>query len=169
MIPKVTKRVTHRKEKVYKRDQGDYDFLKYWSVVKKWTQANYELSSSDLDFLLYLYSEKLFTRQQFKDHSNFISWDARRWDRLMKGEWIIVWRKGSMHEANLYDTSYKAKKMINTMYKRLLGLEPIPTSPRRSKILRKKAHYSHKVLAMAVNKCNADFKERKQRPSLELQ
>lgn len=169
MIPKVTKRVTHRKEKVYKRKQGDYDFLKYWTVVKKWTQVNYDLSSSDLDLLLYLYSEKLFTRQQFKDQTNFISWDARRWERLMHGEWIIVWRKGAMGEANLYDTSYKAKKMINTMYKRLLGLEPIPTSPRRSKLVRKKAPYSHKVLSIAVNQCNADIKERKQRPSLELQ
>jgi hypothetical protein len=169
MIPKVKKKVIYRKEKVFRKVENDYDFLKYYSVVKKWTQINNGIRSSDLDFLVYLYSEKLFTRQQFKDHSNHISWDARRFNRLLEEGWIYVWRKGSMNEANLYDTSYKAKKMVNTMYKRLLGIEPIPETTRRSKIIRKKAPYSHKVLAMAVSRFNNEVKERKQRPSLELQ
>jgi hypothetical protein len=169
MIPKVKKKVTHRKEKVYNRTQGDYDFLKYWSVVKKWTQINNNLNPAEVDTLLFLYSEKLFTRQQFRDQENFISWDSTRFNKLLREEWIYVWRKGNMHEANLYELTYKAKKMVNSMYKKLLGLEPIPSSQRRSKILRKKAPYNHKVLAIAVNKFNDDLKERKQRPSLELQ
>jgi uncharacterized protein (DUF608 family) len=169
MIPKVKKNVIYRKEKIFRKVENDYDFLKYYSVIKKWTQINNGLSSSDLDFLVYLYSEKLFTRQQFRDHANHISWDSNRFKRLLDNGWIYIWRKGAMHEANLYDTSYKAKKMVNTMYKRLLGLEPLPESTRRSKILKKKAPYNHKVLAMAVTRVNKETKERKQRPSPELQ
>lgn len=172
MIPKVKKKVTHRRDnnKIYGRKQGEYDFLKNWTIIRKWAIITYGLkSTADLEILLFLYSEKLFTRTQFSEFSNFLSWDKERFNRLLKEDWIYIWRHRNHQETHLYEVSYKGKKMINSIYKKLLGLEPIPESVRRNKIFLKTAPFSHKTLAIAIKKYNKEFKERKQRPSLGLQ
>ena len=168
MIPKLKKKVLYRKEKVFRKKESDHDFLKNWSIVKKWAVVNNNLKPAEIDMLLFLYSEKLFTRQQFRDFSNFLSWDRQRFNNLLKNDWIYVWRKGAMHEANLYDVSYKGKKLVSSMYRILLGLDPIPSSPRRNVAFRSTAPFAQKTLALAITKFNSDFKERKQRPSPEL-
>ena len=172
MIPKVKKKVTHRRDnnKIYGRKQGDYDFLKNWAIIRKWAIITYGLkSTADLEILMFLYSEKLFTRTQFAEHSNFLSWDKDRFNRLLREDWIYIWRHRNHQETHLYEVSYKGKKMINSIYKKLLGLEPIPESVRRNKIFLKTAPFSHKTLAIAIKNHNKELKERKQRPSLELQ
>jgi hypothetical protein len=172
MIPKVKKKVTHRRDndKVYRRKQGDYDFLKNWTIIRKWAIIKHELKSqSDLEILLFLYSEKLFTRTQFAEYSNFLSWDRDRFDRLLREGWIYIWRHRNYQETHMYEVSYKGKKMISSIYKKLLGLEPIPESTRRNKIFLKTAPFSHKTLAIAIKNHNKELKERKLRPSPELQ
>jgi hypothetical protein len=171
MSPIVKKKITHRRDnnKVYSRTQGEYDFLKNWSLIKKWAIVNYELkSTADLEMILFLYSEKLFTRTQFADYSKFMSWDKERFNRLLNSNWIYIWRHRNHQETHLYEVSYKGKKMVNSIYKKLLGLEPIPESKRRNKVFLKTAPFSHKTLAIAIKKHNKELKERKQRPSPEL-
>jgi hypothetical protein len=171
MIPKVKKKIYHRRpEKVYERTEPKYDFLKHWTIIRKWAIANYQLkSTADLEMILFLYSEKLFTRTQFDNYSNIMSWDRERFNRLLKDDWVYIWRKRSHQEANLYEVSYKAKKMVISIYKKLLGLEPIPESDRRNVVFKEKASFSHKTLALAIKSHNKELKEHKQRPSLELQ
>jgi hypothetical protein len=170
MIPKVKKKLRSRKEKVYDRKFTEYDFLKNWTIVRRWAVINYGLKSlAELETILFLYSEKLFTRTQFKEHSNYMSWDKNRFNKLLREGWIYIWRHRSTHETHLYEVSYKGKKMVNTIYKKLLGLEPIPESSRRNKVFLKTAPFSHKTLAIAIKKHNQKLKEHKQRPSPELQ
>jgi hypothetical protein len=57
--------------------------------------------------------------------------------------------------------------MIATIYRKLLGFEELPESPRRNKIFKKEAPFSHKILSIAVKDANRDLKGRRQRPSLE--
>jgi len=159
-------------KKTYRRYQGavpEYDFLKNWTLIKKWAIVNYELKSgAELELLLYLYSEKLFTRTDIMKRMNFMSWDAKMMKRLEERDFICVWRKRRRGEANVYDLTHKAKKMINSIYKKLLGLEPIPESTRRNKVFLATAPYSHKTLAIAIKDHNEDLKEkRKQYPFLE--
>ena len=97
-----------------------------------------------------------------------MSWDRERFNRLLKDDWIYIWRKRSHQEANLYEVSYKGKKLVNSIYKKLLGLEPIPESDRRNVVFKEKAPFSHKTLAIAIKRHNKELKEHKQRPSLEL-
>ena len=78
MIPIVNKKIIRRREKLktYKRLEAEYDFLKNWTIVRKWAVINYELKSlAELETILFLYSEKLFTRTQFENYSNFLSWN----------------------------------------------------------------------------------------------
>jgi hypothetical protein len=170
MIPKVKKKLRSRTEKTYDRRYTEYDFLKNWTIIRKWAIINYELKSlAELETILFLYSEKLFTRTQFKEHSNYMSWDKNRFNKLLKEGWIYIWRHRSTHETHLYEVSFKGKKMVNTIYKKLLGIEPIPESPRRNKVFKNNAPFSHKTLAIAIKKHNQELKERKLRPSLESQ
>ena len=41
------------------------DYLKYWRVVRYFIKAKYNLSQADLDIILFLYSEKYFSKDDF--------------------------------------------------------------------------------------------------------
>ena len=45
----------------------NHDYLKYWKVIRYFAQAKYGIKSADLDMLLFLYSEKYFSKTQFKE------------------------------------------------------------------------------------------------------
>ena len=47
------------------RTKPDKDYLKYWRVVRYFIKAKYGLSQADLDILLFLYSEKYFSKDKF--------------------------------------------------------------------------------------------------------
>jgi hypothetical protein len=55
--------------------------------------------------------------------------------------------------------------MVTSIYKKLTGLEPIPTSSRRNKAFRKNAPFHQKTLAKAIVDFNDRLKEQQQRPS----
>jgi hypothetical protein len=166
MIPRIRKKI-HYEKKPYIRKEAKHDFMKNWTIVKKWILANYDITTPELELILFLYSEKLFTRTQFEEYSNFLTWDRMRLHKLIQKEYVYIWRKGVRHEQNLYEVSFKGKKMVSSMYKKLLGLEPIPESKRRNKVFLKKAPFAQKTLAIAIK--NYNTKLRTPRPSLELQ
>ena len=41
------------------------DYLKYWKVVRQWAQLKYGLSTSELEMLLFLRSEKYFSKDEY--------------------------------------------------------------------------------------------------------
>jgi len=103
------------------------DYLKYWKVIRYYVQAKYGIKSADLDMLLFLYSEKYFGKQQFNDFDKLLSWDINRFNRLLSDGWISVFRKRQGNKKTLYELSYKGKRMISSVYKKLNG-EEIPMS-----------------------------------------
>jgi hypothetical protein len=139
--------------------------MKYWPVIKRWAVVNYDLKSSiELEVLLVLYSKKLFTRAELYEQLNYMSWDANMLRRLEENGMIQLWMKRDWGQSNVYNLTHKSKKMINGIYKKMLGLEPIPESPRRNRVFRENAPFHQKTLAKAITKVN---EERKQRPFLE--
>ena len=96
-----------------------------------------------------------------------MSWDRLRFNRLLRDGFIRKFREKRWGEALLYEVSRKGKKMIATIYRKLLGFEELPESPRRNKIFKRDAPFSHKILSIAVKDANRDLKERRRRPSLE--
>ena len=135
------------------RTPPDHDFLKYWRVVRYWAKSRYGLSTPDLEMLLFLYSEQIFNRGKFREYEKLMSWDKARFSNLLKNKWIHVWRKRKGNETTLYELTYKGKKAINTIYKKLNG-EALSEIPMRSPVFRSDASFMdnrHRLMIIQMN------------------
>ena len=119
------------------RDVKDMGLLKHYRIIRKWACKNNNLNDADLELLIYLDCMEHFSKQDFKTGSYSYSWDNRRWNKLLKDDWIKVWRKRNRTTQlyNIYQISFKGKQLINRIYRTMLGEEDIPTSSRRNKII----------------------------------
>ena len=138
-------------------DIRELNLLKHYRIIRKWACKNYELNDADLELLIYFDCMDLFTREDFKIGTYSYSWDNRRWNRLLKEGWITVWRKHNRttQKYNIYKVSFKCKQLISRMYRIMLGIEDIPTSLHRNKIMKGKT-YMDKVMITSINHVNKD-------------
>lgn len=138
-------------------DIKDLNLLKHYRIIRKWACKNNGLNDADLELLIYFDCMDLFTREDFKIGTYSYSWDNRRWNRLLKEGWIIVWRvhNRTTQKYNIYKISFKCKQLISRMYRIMLGKEDIPTSLLRNKIMRGKT-YMDKVMITSINNVNKD-------------
>jgi hypothetical protein len=139
------------------RDIKDMSLLKHYRIIRKWACKNNNLNDADLELLIYLDCMDHFSKQDFKTGSYSYSWDNRRWNKLLKDDWIKVWRKRNRTTQlyNIYQISFKGKQLINRIYRTMLGDEDIPTSSRRNKIISGNS-YTDKVLTTAIYNVNND-------------
>jgi hypothetical protein len=143
------------------------DYLKYWRVVRQYVKVKHSLTQSDLDILLFLYSEKYFTRKKFDEFDELLSWDKYRFHRLIQSGWIDKFRKYDpvAQTSAMYKISQKAKNMITTMYKKLNG-EDLPAST-YNPMFKKDVRYTDKVYRHVIKEMNAYVKKQQQRRALE--
>ena len=138
------------------------DYLKYWRVVRYFIKAKYKLNTADLDMLLFLYSESYFSKEKFEEFDNLLSWDENRFDRLLRDGWIEVFRKRTKKFKTLYDLSYKTKRVISSIYKKLEG-EEIPSSPSKNPMFLRNVSYSDKVYRNMIIEMNEFIKQQRYR------
>ena len=110
-------------------DLKDLNLLKHYRIIRKWACKNNDLTDSDLELLIYLDCIDLFTIKDFKMGTYSYSWNNRRWNKL-----------------------------IQRIYRVMLGEDDIPTSERRNSIMKGKS-YIDKVLQTSIYNVNKD-KER---------
>ena len=91
------------------RDVKDMNLLKHYRIIRKWACKNNNLNDADLELLIYLDCMEHFSKQDFKTGSYSYSWDNRRWNKLLKADWIKVWRKRN--------TPFKVYKNLKTIFK----------------------------------------------------
>ena len=120
------------------------DCLKYWRVIRYFIKSKYGLTTADLDMLLFLYSEDIFSKEKFKEFNELLPWDKNRFNRLLRDGWIEVFRKSSKKHKTLYDLSFKTQRVISSIYKKLSG-EEIPTDIKNNRMFAKNVKYSDKV------------------------
>ena len=139
------------------RDIKDMNLLKHYRVIRKWALRNNSLNDADLELLIYFDCMEYFTKHDFKIGTYAYSWDNRRWNRLLKEGWIVVWRtrNRTTQKYNIYKVSFKCKQLISKMYRIMLGEEDIPSSEKRNSIMRGKT-YTDKVLQTAIYNVNKD-------------
>jgi len=139
------------------RDIKDMNLLKHYRVIRKWACRNNGLNDADLELLIYFDCMEFFTKHDFKIGTYAYSWDNRRWNRLLKEGWIVVWRtrNRTTQKYNIYKVSFKCKQLISKMYRIMLGEEDIPSSEKRNSIMRGKT-YTDKVLQTAIKNTNQD-------------
>ena len=141
------------------------DCLKYWRVIRYFILQKYGLTTADLDMLLFLYSEDIFSKAKFEEFDNLLSWDVDRFDRLLRDGWIEVFRRNPKKFKTLYGLSFKTQRVINGIYKKLSG-EEIPTSQSSNPIFAKNVKFSDKVYKKMIIEMNESIRQQR-RLSLE--
>jgi|TARA_R100001443_G_scaffold78071_1_gene85313 hypothetical protein len=136
------------------------NYLKYWRVIRQYIKIKYNLSQSDLDILLFLKSEDYFSKDKFQEFNEILSWDKQRFEKLRQLGWIEVFRKRVGKHKALYQLSFKAKRMLTSIYKKLNG-EEIPTSPSQNKMFAKNVSYSDKVYRNMIIEMNNTIKQQR--------
>jgi hypothetical protein len=136
------------------------DYLKYWRVIRYFIKAKYGISTGELDMLLFLHSEKYFSKDKFDEFDELLSWSVNRFDKLLRDDWITVFRKRSGKKKALYEISYKGRRMIGSMYKKLNG-EEIPVSPSVNPMFLKNVSYTDKVYRNMIKEMNSFIKQQR--------
>ncbi len=144
------------------RRTPDQDYLKYWRVVRYFIKAKYGLSQSDLDILLFLYSEKYFSKDKFSEFEELISWEKNRFDRLLKDGWINVFRKKVGNRRTVYELSYKGRRVVLLIYKKLNG-EEFSETPSANPLFKKDAPYMDKVYRNYIIEMNKFIRQQRHR------
>jgi len=136
----------------------DYDYLKFWRVIRYYYKIKYNLNQADLDMLLFLYSESYYTKDKFIEFDELLSWDIRRFDRLLRDGWIEVFRKRMGHRKALYQLSYKGTRLVTEIYKKLNGKE-IPVSSSYNTMFHKNVSYADKVYRNMIIEMNKTIRQ----------
>ena len=138
-------------------DVKNLNLLKHYRIIRKWVCRNNDLTDAEIELLIYLDCIDMFTIDDFKMGSYSFSWNNRRWNKLIQNDWIVVWRKRNRttQKYNIYKISFKGKQLINRVYKIMLGLENIPMSERRNKLVAGDS-YTDKVMYHAMYNVNKD-------------
>lgn len=138
------------------------DYLKYWRVVRKYIKECYGLNQSDLDMLLFLYSEPHFTQEQFEEFNTVCPWEKGRFQRLKRDGWIVMFRKNNYYVKALYDLSMKGKRVCSTTYKLLNGDMAYSERPQEGDMFKSRTStYSSRQHREIIKKINAKLKEGK--------
>ena len=140
------------------------DYLKYWRVIRYFIKAKYGVSQADLDLLLFLYSESYFSRDKFNEYDRLLSWDENRFDKLLRHGWVVTFRERRGNRRALYELSYKTKRMIDSIYKKLNG-EEIPETVGGSDLFFKNVSYSDKRYKDMILSMNSYIREKKRSSS----
>ena len=143
--------------KVQSTDIKELGLLKHYRIIRKWVSKTCDLKEADLELLFYLDAINFFTKQDFKEGTHSYSWDNRRWNRLLKDGWIVVWRNRNRttQKYNIYKVSMKGKHLLNRIYRIMLGEEDIPETENSNKIMKRNS-YMDKVLSVAIKNVNKD-------------
>jgi hypothetical protein len=138
-------------------DIKEMNLLKHYRIIRKWACRNNDLNDADLELLMYLDCIDLFNKDDFKMGTYSYSWDNRRWNRLLKEDWIVVWRtrNRTTQKFHIYKVSFKGKQLISRVYRMMLGEEDIPTSTKRNSIMKGET-YTDKVLITSIQNVNKD-------------
>ena len=137
--------------KLTAQDLKDLNLFKHYRIIRKWACKANGLNDADLELLMYLDSLDHFRKEDFKNGSYSYSWDNRRWNKLLKNEWIKVWRhhNRTTQKYNIYKTSFKFKHVLSRIYRIMLGEEDLPD-------IKIKKTYTDKVMAFAIANVNND-------------
>ncbi|CAI8218215.1 MAG: Uncharacterised protein [Cryomorphaceae bacterium] len=135
------------------------DYLKYWKVVKQWARAKYNLTTADIEMMLFIYSEGLFTKEEFNEFNEIMSWDKNRFHKMVNDKWIIKWRERKGKESTLYELGFKGKRVCNSIYRKLNKEESISEDRKRNPMFKQTTEYSNKVYRKMIKKMNQERKD----------
>lgn len=144
----------------YIRREPKNDYMKYYRIIRRYIMVRHNINESDLEMIMFLYSEGLFTYYRFKELSNFNGWDERKFKKMKDGGWIHMWRDKKGSEYRLYEITRKSRLVVTDMYKKLNYEEEISELAQNNPVFKRK-QFSHKVLALGIRSFNQEVRKRK--------
>jgi DNA-binding MarR family transcriptional regulator len=110
----------------------EYDFLKYYFLVKTWASVRYGLRYEEIEFLMYFYSETHFSNKDFDIYARAILNKKKNISRfvdmglieMLPGQEEVVKRTN-----RCYRLTHKCKRVIMSIYKKLVLEESIDENP----------------------------------------
>lgn len=136
------------------------DYLKYFKVVRFWVRAKFEVDLDDLEFLMFLNSERVFNKKRLKMAEVGMRWDPKRLENMIKRGLIGMLRE---KPTKLYALTPHARHIINSVYRKLEGKEPINTNARSNPMYAAKAPYSYRRYRKQANELNDAIIQRQRR------
>ena len=150
-------KILHRR---FDKKEPEWDFMKFYKIVKYWAKMKYGLSTADLELLFFLYSEMPFSKADFKTFTQVFPFDVSRFERLLRDKWIVKWRNRTATEGALYVLAYKGNQAVTTIYKKLTG-DLISEDRRENKLFKKTGlTYSNKTHRNALIEMNKEYRKR---------
>ena len=158
----------NRKPLVVYREQKAYDYMKYFRVIRMWVKKEYGLNIYNLECLLFLYSEHIFSKKTFDRYYATTGFEQHDLERLIKQGWIVEFRKAHKTTMALYELSAKAKLLIGRVY-RFLNFEEQITDYLTPELYKNKSasKYSERTLQRGIYMLQDEFKERQLRHAQE--
>jgi hypothetical protein len=129
-------------------------------------RAKYGINSSDLDIILFLYSEKYFTYNKYQEINTICKWDKKRFDLLITNGWVELFIK-KIDNRSLYKLTTKSVKMCTSIYRKLHG-EEIPTHPNSNPMFARNVSFSDKIYRNMIKQMNELIKQKKLNKALDL-
>ena len=141
--------------RLHSSDLKELNLFKHYRIIRKWACKTNDLNDADLELLIYLESIGMFTKDDFKKGAYSYSWDNRRWNRLLKQGWIVVWRRRNRttQKYHIYKVSQKFKYLTSRIYRIILGEEDMPIDK-----FENSNKYSFIVMSTAIKNVNKDKK-----------
>lgn len=136
------------------------DYLKYWRVIRYFVKRQYNLTTAELEMLLFLNSEDIFSRDKFEEFEQLMPWNDDRFFKLKKQGWIELFRPKTSRRKPLYQLSYKTNRLISSVYKKLNGQE-IPVTSKRNKMFAKNVKYTDKVYRRMIKDMNKSIRQQR--------
>ena len=140
------------------------DYLKYWHIVRRWAMVAHKLTGPELDLLLFLRSERYFTKKQYRRSEFALKWNKKRFHSLVDRGWIQEFRPNMNGVAARYQVSIKGLRMISKLYKVLDGKEEISEFSVKNPIFREDACFTDRMYQQQIRDMNNAI--RQQRPRL---
>lgn len=144
----------------FKDKPEKYDYLKYYRVVNRYYRKKYDLDQHELDMILFLMSERIFNKAKFQEYNEILSWNRKRFDNLLEKGWISVFRPESDGIKARYELSYKARRMVKSLYKMIVDKE-IPEKPTVNPMFKKDVGFVDKVYRNFIKKINKETKQKR--------
>ena len=139
----------------------NFDFLKYWSLVRHWAMVQYGLTQEEIDTLMYLYSEPYFSRDQYNEFAEVLIGKKNSLtdflDRglIVKIEMVDKTNGEKVRSAQIYKLSFKTNSILAAIYDRILLKTQISESNKITKVFQVfKTTIKDKKVAKLIVKMN---------------
>ena len=133
-----------------------YDYMKFYRVIRYHTKKKYNLTTADLDMLFFLHGEGLFTFHTFKEFSQLCGWDEKRFKKLKRQGWVMVWRENvPFKHGAVYKISQKGANVVNYVYECMDS----GSIPENTRMFKGRSPYNDRMYARFIRRMNAKNKE----------